>query len=176
MRTKAKKKNHVAKKKNHVGMGGTGMRCLNCGTEESVHYPVRIGVLKAIGTAFEREHKNCKPSEAGRKRFEFATPDEWIRSWDTGISSKVLWTFFTGRGVAERCAPHDPDDFGRCYRLLKAFPEWRARLFEVGETFSEWSPLVLRWVELESLYEQELPTGGAPKLYALIQKLRGVTS
>lgn len=167
----------------HVVMGGKGVRCLNCGTEEDAHFPVRLEVLKAIGNAFEKEHAHCEPSEAGAARLAFKTPAEWLDSWDTGVSSKTIWWVMTGLnpgfGSPLGCGPdvpHDPDDFGRCYRLLAAFPDWRARLPEVSARFPAWSRLVAHWADLEKLYEEEFPTGGAPKLYDLVQKLTGASS
>lgn len=171
---KTKKANAVP----HVIAGGKGFRCLNCGVEEDAHHPVRLDVWAVHGRAFERDHKRCKPSEAGKKRFEFKTPDEWLDSWDTGISSKSIFWVMTGRNpgfgygdTGSPDVPHDPTDFGRCHRLLKAFPEWRGRLGEVSKRFTSWETLVSRWDDLEALYEEEFPTGSAPKLYALMQSL-----
>lgn len=78
-----------------------------------------------------------------------------------------------GRGLAlgEEGVPRDPADFGRCYRLLAKLPKWRALLPEVAKRYPEWSRLVDRWGELTKLYEEELPTGSAPKLWALLEKL-----
>lgn len=162
-----------AKKRRHVVMGGKGLRCLNCGAEEDAHFPVRIEVLKAIGKAFEKEHARCEPSEAGKKRFEFSTPWEWLHSWDTGIASKTLCAFFTGGSIpiADRGVPHDPDDFGRCYRLLAKFPEWKLRFPQFVAKHPEWTALVANWEHLEKLYEEELPTGSAPKLYDFMKAL-----
>lgn len=155
----------------HVVAGGKGYRCLHCGTEQAMAFPVDLTVYAAAGKAFVRVHRACKPSEAGAARFIYSNPEEWLRSWDTGTSSLTIFCAFTGRhefgpGVGPN-VPHDPADFGRCYRLLKvAPPEWRAGLQRVAERFPQWAPLVARWGELEALYEEELPTGKAPRLYA----------
>ena len=56
------------------------------------------------------------------------TPIEWLMSGDTGISSETICAVMTGSkkgGVFGADIPHDVADFGRCYRLLKNFPEWR---------------------------------------------------
>lgn len=159
------------KKKPHVVVGGAGFRCLNCGTEESVQFPVRLEVYAVHGKCFERSHKLCKPSEAGAKRFEWSTPAEWKASWDTGISSLTIWSFFTGQHGGEVGIPHDPEDFGRCFRLLAKLPGWRASLPRLAERFPEWAPLVERWAHMERLYEEELPTGSAPRLYAFMRPL-----
>ena len=74
--------------------------------------------------------------------------------------------------LAQVLAPHDPDDFGRCHRLLQAFPEWRSRLDEM-RAHPGWGPLVDAWSELEALYAEEIQSGKAPKLYARMCALRG---
>jgi len=63
-------------------------------------------------------------------------PQEWIVAGDTGISSRVIWAVMMGVSldVMPRVdVPHDPPDFGRCYRLLEVMPEWRDRLGEVAD-------------------------------------------
>lgn len=100
----------------------------------------------------------------------------WLDSGDTGISSRTIWSVMMNRKPVGRWwdadVPHDPGDFGRCYRLLKVMPEWRTRLHEVALKYSDWGPLVQAWDELTALYEEELPNGTAPKLYKRIQELR----
>lgn len=67
--------------------------------------------------------------------------------------------------------PYDPEDFGRCHRLLFAFPEWRARLPEVAARYPEWVPFVAAWDELAALYV-EGEGGQAPKLYRRMREIR----
>lgn len=106
---------------------------------------------------------------------------EWLRGHDTGVSSLTIFSVFSEKHGAAALAsarhadaPYDPSDFGRCYRLLKLFPEWRARIGEVAVRYQGWSGLIGAWAELEALYDEESksPSGMAPKLYARIQKLR----
>ena len=84
------------------------------------------------------------------------TPEDWIVSGDTGLSSKTIWRVMVGVTVTpawhEVSVPHDWSDFGRCYRLLILFP-WRIRLGEVAAQFPEWAPIVRQWDELTRLYE-----------------------
>lgn len=97
--------------------------------------------------------------------------DHWLIGGDAGVSSKAIWSVMTGRASSswERgsTTPRDPDDFGRCYRLLEDFPAWRERMPEVVAAHPEWSGLVAAWDELTSLYLEEAPSGRAPKLEAL---------
>lgn len=107
------------------------------------------------------------------------TPE--LRRWfatDSGLSSKTIASVLVPE--LRRCLPEgdfrtpaDPSDFGRCYRLLKIIPKGRERLGEVAAKFPEWSGLVKNWGELTDLYEEELPSGEAPKLYARIKQLTG---
>src|SRR5690606_32787600 len=83
----------------------------------------------------------------------------WIVGYDTGISSRTIWHVMMGTPPPSRVdIPHDPGDFGRCYRLLKLIPEWRGRLREVAERYPIWGPMVEAWDELERMYEAALAT------------------
>ena len=98
----------------------------------------------------------------------------WVGNGDTGTSSLTIWSVLTGYPSphGRYDVPHDPDDFGRCYRLLQVMPLWRSRLVEVVEKCHDWTPFVDAWDELTALYEEELPNRIAPKLYARMQELR----
>jgi hypothetical protein len=115
-----------------------------------------------------------------RKRIDEANADKtaedaWIDGYDTGVSSRAIFAVMTGR--MEVMLPYgpehplDPDDFGRCYRLLEKFPQWKRRLSEVGNLSPQWRRLTEHWTELEELYREGLPTTSAPKLYARMQRL-----
>lgn len=104
------------------------------------------------------------------------TPIEWLLSGDTGISSETICAVMTGSQMTGRFGPdipYDPGDFGRCYRLLDHFPEWRKRLPEVAEKYPIWGPMVDAWDELTTLYEAEKNNthGRAPKLYERMWEL-----
>ena len=101
---------------------------------------------------------------------------EWAAGPDSGLSSQAIVQVLTGARVlgswdASHRTPRDPSDFGRCHRMLQRFPELRARLHEISATRPEWTGLVEHWDELTALYEEEAPSGEAPKLYARIQEL-----
>lgn len=101
-------------------------------------------------------------------------PIAWLAGYDTGVSSRTIWFVMMNQPQPREDwhgVPHDPDDFGRCYRLLKLMPTWRGRLREVSTKYKKWSGLVEHWDELTALYEEELPAGMAPKLYARIKEL-----
>lgn len=102
----------------------------------------------------------------------------WLWSTDTGISSETIYFALASKGQDELLArdfrvgyPHDPDDFGRCHRLLERFPEWRTRLDEVKHTCVEWAYFAPHWPELTALYLEELPSGSCPRLYDRMQEI-----
>jgi len=107
------------------------------------------------------------------------TPNEWILSSDTGISSKTIWAVMMGAITGREHwgafdIPHDPDDFGRCYRLLQHIPEWRSRLNEVVEIFPIWGPMVREWDKLTLMYIGNLPRGREynDEMYKFMSTLR----
>lgn len=152
-----------------TAMNGGELRCLNCGASYEMTLPAPLSVMTAAMKAFAKSHDACKPSAAGDAKMKFATPEEWLRSWDTGESSKTIWNTMMGRASARSSHPWDPDDFGRCHRLLAAFPAWRARLREMWYV-DGWKKFVDEWAILERLYEEELPSGSAPKLFAAMKR------
>ena len=95
----------------------------------------------------------------------------WIVGHDTGRSSKTIWGVMMGVRVPDMDAPHDPDDFGRCYRLLQLIPEWRRRLHEVAGQCPRWKPIIEAWPQLARLYRTAVQRQwrGSPKLYSLLQ-------
>lgn len=101
----------------------------------------------------------------------------WALGDDTGISSETIVRIAVGakRGDHSFDAPYDPSDFGRCYRLLKSFPELNKKLPLVARKCKAFAPLISNWGELVALWEEESNngTGRAPKLYARMNELRG---
>jgi hypothetical protein len=155
--------------------------------------PAETWVVTAVSNAFIKQHRGCKVRDGGEfcahcsqqghapsacPRLNAKSIDEWLRGPDTGLSSRTIIGALTGNGYAlgwggviETTVPMDPSDFGRCYRLLKLFPDLRARLPEVAEKHWQWRGLVDAWPELEALYEEELPSGKCPKLYARMREI-----
>lgn len=105
----------------------------------------------------------------------------WLQSDDTGLSSGHMAfnlaaaTNHPARHMTSQYAecrhPLDPEDFGRCYRMLRAVPEFRPHVGEMAAAGETWAKLASVWLELERLYEEELPTGKAPKLYERMKQL-----
>lgn len=105
---------------------------------------------------------------------------EWLLGTDTGTSSLTIFSVLSrehgtkarARIRSKPSPPYDPDDFGRCYRLLERFPLWRKRLGEVAKQYPEWSGLVSCWGDLCKLWVEESPSKTCPKLYERMRELR----
>ena len=101
---------------------------------------------------------------------------EWFGSNDTGISSKTIALWLSARTKSTRWGdgePRDGADFGRCYRLLKFIPEWRARIGEMAERGGKWPSLVARWDEIEAVYLREIAKepGAEGSTYTLMKQV-----
>jgi hypothetical protein len=106
------------------------------------------------------------------KSLEHASPrEQWRRGLDWGKSSLVIFNVFVGAHADDNSLPRDSSDFGRCYRLLEKFPEWRPRLDEVATRHPRWSGIVERWSELENAFA----SGDMTSCNAILDELNGVT-
>lgn len=101
----------------------------------------------------------------------------WVVGDDMGMSSRTLWTVIMGYPVDKHPEiPYDPDDFGRCYRLLKLVPKSQHKkiLKAAAKAYPKWKSFARDWDKMTELWEMEI--GGedaqvcAPKLYAAMQK------
>jgi hypothetical protein len=146
--------------------------CTRCGEGLSLSLPQSINVVVAATRAFDKDHSRCKPS--GYAEPQPRTTSQWADGRDVGISAFTIYSVMTGKPTRmdRYDTPKDPADFGRCYRFLALFPQFRSRLSEVSKRFPEWLPLVSNWDELESLfYVAALKDGGGEPLYARIKEL-----
>lgn len=165
---------------------------------ETVHIS-QIDLIGAITKHIERKHGQVRCTirqmnaiiQAATGIVEaFETPETratpgmglaaWLRSDDTGRSSELMAATLSpiAQGRPRPCIfadpddhPHDPDDLGRCIRLLEAVPELRPHVPHMAEVSPVWAALVGRWDELEVLYREEAPSGKAPRCYALMRSL-----
>lgn len=141
-----------------------------------------IGVAHALGATFavcRKSERKAWEEEVNKIALERAGGDAelaWRFGTDTGESSLTLFHALSMHPQSlppsfEPSIPNDPDDFGRCYRLLQRFPDWRERLQEVSARYPLWAPMVDAWDELSMLWEAEYPTGHCPKLYGRMKQL-----
>lgn len=135
------------------GKIGEAAHCMRCGEGLSLGFPLQIEVFVAATKAFVKVHSRC--TERGYQEPEIKTPLDWLASRDTGVSSGTIFSVLMRVNLPYRepDIPHDSADFGRCYRLLARFPEWKARLDEVSAKYRFWAPFVRDWDTLTSMYE-----------------------
>jgi hypothetical protein len=91
-----------------------------------------------------------------------ATPNmglvRWLASDDTGMSSRFMAvTMFSDQPHStEYRYPLDADDFGRCYRMIKAVGEPTIEQWQkLAGTGPEWRRLVADWHVLAHLFEEK---------------------
>lgn len=137
------------------------------------------GETKHIGIAKQNDGRlleNCPPPVPGEISDFNSRLVMWLTSGDTGISSSALASHMSG-SPAGRWGwgyPHDPDDLGRCLRLLELFPEWKPRIAEMASRDPGWAGLSARWNEIAQSMADEVGIAwekgrSAPKTYKLMQ-------
>ena len=140
-----------------AGAAGESAHCERCG-EGLTLGTQRVEIMLAAWKAFINIHSGCR--ETGRKEPELTLRD-WPKSRDIGVSSATIYAVFTNLAIyPDHDIPHDPSDFGRCYRLLTLAPQWEARLREVADAFPAWVLFVREWPRLKDLYERAIAAKG----------------
>jgi len=97
---------------------------------------------------------------------------EWGLSHDTGLSSQFMARYITRlieAGIQPDIIevlspwridwPHDSDDFGRCWRLVKHVPKLREGFPELREAHPIWREIVDHWDNMGWLLEEGWRTG-----------------
>jgi hypothetical protein len=79
---------------------------------------------------------------------------DWLLSGDVGASSELIFRKMIGNNLRVGFVPNDYSDFGRCYRLLKRFPEWKDKLYIVGNESITWGRIIEKWDFLCVEYEK----------------------
>lgn len=116
--------------------------------------------------------------------------NEWLRTGERGLSSEAIFSKLTGINIlsphplGNAPHPYDPDDFQRCEKLLRAVPDFRARLNEMRKCSKEWNSLVENWDKIVTQFEKEVPgvfngdihNWSAPKTYLLMKVCMEVES
>lgn len=105
----------------------------------------------------------------------------WLASDDTGISSRYMaYVLAPLAGLPGLLSygyrnpfPRDPDDFGRCVRLLQAAPELRPHIGELSnpEHGHVWNAIATEWEMLEQWYLEDLPSGKSSRVYNRLQEM-----
>lgn len=126
------------------------IRCTKCGSKK---------------IAMGGEYKDAPVGGSVEVRKEW-----WKTRGEVGISSKTIFSAMCGEFPPARPDyPVDPDDFRRCRKLFDLFPEWRKDIAIVSSVYHWMAPFVVRWDEMDRLWDEESPTHKCPKLYELMQ-------
>lgn len=153
--------------------------------KEGIHLD-QIGLFSAInkeickqvpGLPAEPRLMNCVIAAANMIVAEFkkpivkATPgmglNAWVQSDDTGMSSRYMAYALSGNawlmrwGTPEFAYPRDPDDLGRCIRLIRAVPELaeRVHLMAQSDHGKEWFAVAANWSRWVAMYDDENDDG-----------------
>ena len=138
--------------------------CDHCGGSFAFQLPISVDDMTEKIKAFEQLHKDCPKTW---QEPTVAIGDDintkinfWIQHGQRGISSETIVEVLTGRKLVKyyKSHPHDPDDFSRCYKLLKMIPELRAALPLMRSQSKAWSNLVDNWDTLTGMYEENVRT------------------
>lgn len=163
----------------HTTIRNGNLFCTHCGGTFVVKYPVPPEQLTEKIGAFNALHKHCEKTWTEPAADQSKQVQEralwWISNGEVGMSSKTMWNKFMGQPVGYPNHPHDPDDFKRCYKLLKTVPEWKYRMDELKPLSKAWSNLVDNWDRLTEMYELNVKTEWKQHkkigMYDLMQKL-----
>lgn len=97
-----------------------------------------------------------------------------------GASSRMIYRYFTegkyNGNMGSTFIPYDYEDFGRCYRLLKHYPQWYDRISEMKHVSKEWEIISDNWNELTKLYEDYLTNANIKSLQKININLRNYIS
>lgn len=167
----------MTKKKNeHCIIRNNKLFCSNCGTYEAIPFPVRIPVFSVLVKEFSKQHARCPKTYKEPEFNQTQSIDQRARQWfergERGASSESIFKVITGEPVrADITVPQDPDDFRRCYLLLKAIPEWRKELSKMAEYGHAWKNLVGNWDKLTGMLEEQMATKKPNGMYEFMQVL-----
>jgi hypothetical protein len=120
---------------------------LDCNIDKETMYGWFANLIMAGYSAGQYESKNMLNEYANRCI-------NWLLSGDIGASSELIFRKMIGKNLRSGFAPADYGDFGRCYRLLKLFPEWRDKLYIVGNESIAWGGIIEKWDYLCEEYEK----------------------
>jgi len=138
--------------------------CLNCGGEFALPFPLPVDEMTKKIKAFEILHKDCpvtwkEPVSDQSKDIE-TRAFWWFQNGERGMSSEAIWYCCMNKISGRIDHPYDPADFGRCYKLFKAVPEWRQGHYVklISHMSPEWTNLMKNWNKLTEMYEENVRT------------------
>jgi hypothetical protein len=181
MRVSNNKKKKTKKDVDHVGFRNGVLFCFHCGGSQSL--PMKVDAFTEILDSFSKIHKKCL------KTWKQPEPDMnlsrrerilwWIKEGEQGMSSKALCRLLTPDWPMEWnerlkingfVPPLDPDDFRRCYLLIKAVPELKKNfhLLRLVDP-PHWANIVDNWDQLCAMLKEQMATGKPNGMYEYMQ-------
>lgn len=166
-----------SKNSEHCTIRNGNLFCTNCGEEHKIGFPINTQMFSAIAKTFAKIHKSCKkkwePPVADLSLTIKQREDWWLTFGERGISSETIFTTIAGVVMPglQKGHPCDPDDFNRCYLLLKTIPEWKDKLYLMKQVSPVWERLVDNWQKLTEMLEEQLKTHKPNGMYELMKSL-----
>jgi hypothetical protein len=130
----------------------------------------------AMQKEFDKEHENCKGTwkqpEPDKNLSVIEKMNFWLQKGEHGMSSETIFQVISGQRITDRLThPYDPDDFRRCYLLIKAIPEWKEELYLLKTISPVWSKLVENWDKLTEMLEEQMKTCKPNGMYEFMHSL-----
>lgn len=150
------------KKNAHIRFRNNALFCSNCGKTQAIPFPIDVDVMAGMAKGFEKSHKSCPKTWIQPEAPEALPLREavawWLGHGERGVSSETIVAATVGMCEPQfsRCHPLDPDDFRRCYLLLKAAPGLREHFPKLAKESAVWSRLVENWDKLTMMLEEAM--------------------
>jgi hypothetical protein len=154
--------------------------CLNCGKMEIIPMPIEILKMTSMMNDFQKKHDGCENKWQQPMPDENMTEEEkalfWFHYGEHGTSSMTIYSALAPHPLTPMIHPTkyhhplDPDDFSRCYLLLKMIPEWRNKLIILKQISDVWSNIIDNWDELCEMMEDQI-NGKENKMYSYMKLL-----
>lgn len=170
----------MGKKKDNTGFRNGDLFCFNCGQAYKMNLPQPVDMATAIMKQFSKSHKDCPPTwiepvNEGNTKTELENCSWWLINGEHGISSKTMFKYLDDNNlpvqIQSECHPLDPDDFRRCYLLLKAVPQFKDKLYRLKTISKTWSNLVDNWDRLTEMLEEQMRTKSKNGMYDFMDSL-----
>jgi hypothetical protein len=175
---------NMKKKESNTGFRNGDLFCFNCGESYTMNLPASVSMVSAMMLQFSKDHKNCKKTwtepvaepENQNSNIAIANNANWWRiNGEHGISSKTMFNCLNPKypiNNSRNSHPSDPDDFRRCYLLLKAVPQFKQKLGRMKPISNYWSNLVDNWDKLELMLIEQMETKKSNGMYQFMNTLK----
>jgi hypothetical protein len=170
----------MAKKQSHTGFRNEALFCFHCGGSQKLPLPMHAALAAEWMLGFDKVHKNCakiwvEPVNEVIDKTEEQNINWWLLNGEQGVSSKTMMKYLGFGGqwdINSERHPSDPDDFRRCYLLLKAVPQFKSKLHVMSSVSETWKNLVDHWDKLTEMLEEQMQTKKANGMYEFMKSLK----